>query len=104
MATIAHAVVLRAFNEPLVVETAPVPDPEPGALVARVDYSGVCGTDVHLHHGNLPIPTPLVLGHEAVGRVAKLGEGAAVDFVGQPLREGDAIAWSSNIPCGRCFW
>ncbi len=104
MATIANAVVLRAFNEPLVVETAPVPDPEPGALVARVDYGGVCGTDVHLHHGNLPIPTPIVLGHEAVGRVAKLGEGAAVDFVGQPLREGDAIAWSSNIPCGRCFW
>ncbi len=104
MATVANAVVLREFNEPLVVEAAPVPDPEPGALVARVDYGGVCGTDVHLHHGNLPIPTPLVLGHEAVGRVAALGEGVAADFVGQPLRVGDAIAWSSNIPCGRCFW
>ena len=104
METTGRGVVLRAFNEPLVVEEAPVPDPEPGALVARVAYGGVCGTDVHLHHGHLPIPTPLILGHEAVGRVWKLGEGVAADFTGAPLREGDAIAWGSNIPCGKCHW
>ena len=104
MPTMARGAVLRAFNEPLTLETAPVPDPEPGALIARVDLGGVCGTDVHLFHGNLPIPTPVILGHEAVGRVEKLGVGVKADFNGEPLREGDAIAWASNIPCGRCYW
>jgi threonine dehydrogenase-like Zn-dependent dehydrogenase len=104
MPEMARGAVLRAFNEPLTMEEAPVPDPEPGALVARIEYGGVCGTDVHLHHGNLPIPTPLILGHEGVGRVWKLGEGVTTDFNGEPLREGDAIAWASNIPCGRCYW
>jgi threonine dehydrogenase-like Zn-dependent dehydrogenase len=45
-----------------------------------------------------------VLGHEGVGRAWRLGEGVATDFSGNPLREGDAIAWSSNIPCGQCYW
>ena len=104
LATHAHGAVLRQFNAPLTLETVPVPAPEPGAVIARVDYGGICGTDVHLHHGNLPIPTPLILGHEAVGRVAVLGEGVTTDFAGLPLNEGDPIVWSSNIPCGRCYW
>ena len=104
MTTIATAAVLRAFNEPLALDQAAVPPPEPGAVVARVAFGGVCGTDVHLHHGNLPIPTPLILGHEGVGYVDQLGEGVTTDFAGLPLAVGDAIAWMSNIPCGRCHW
>ena len=99
-----RAVVLNEFNAALKVESAPLPEPRPGAVVARVDLAGVCGTDVHLHHGHLPIPLPIVLGHEGVGRVWQIGEGVVTDFSGNPLREGDAIAWSSNIPCGHCFW
>jgi threonine dehydrogenase-like Zn-dependent dehydrogenase len=100
----AAAVVLSEFNAPLKIESASVPPPGAGAIVARVDLAGVCGTDVHLHHGQLPIPLPVVLGHEGVGRVSGLGQGVSADFSGNPLREGDAIAWSSNIPCGTCFW
>ncbi|MFN8591715.1 MAG: zinc-binding dehydrogenase [Thermomicrobiales bacterium] len=102
--TTARGVVLREFNRPVAIEEAPVPEPESGALVARVELAGVCGTDVHLHHGQLPIPLPLILGHEAVGRVWKLGDGVTTDFSGNLLREGDAIVWSSNIPCGHCHW
>ena len=36
----ARGAVLRAFNEPLAMEEAPVPDPEPGALIARVELGG----------------------------------------------------------------
>lgn len=104
MTTTARGVVLRAFNEALTLEEAPVPEPGEGAIVARIELGGVCGTDVHLHHGNLPIPTPVILGHEAVGRVWKLGAGVTTDFTGEPLREGDRITWASNIPCGRCHW
>jgi threonine dehydrogenase-like Zn-dependent dehydrogenase len=104
MSVTSRAAVLTAFNVPLAIERADVPEPAPGAIVARVSYGGVCGTDVHLHHGNLPIPTPVVLGHEAVGTVWRLGEGVTTDFASEPLREGDAIAWASSIPCGQCYW
>jgi len=99
-----RAVVLSEFNAPLKLESAAVPEPGPGAAVAQVDLAGVCGTDVHLHHGYLPIPIPIVLGHEGVGRIWRLGQGVRTDFSGNPLREGDRIAWSSNIPCGNCYW
>jgi threonine dehydrogenase-like Zn-dependent dehydrogenase len=102
--TTSRAVVLHRFGEPLVLESVEIPAPEPGAIIASVDYGGICGTDVHLHHGNLPIPTPLVLGHEAVGNVHSLGEGVTSDFTGAPLAAGDAIIWASNIPCGICYW
>ncbi|MFT4039645.1 MAG: zinc-binding dehydrogenase [Thermomicrobiales bacterium] len=100
----ASGMVLHAFNEPLTLESAPIPQPEPGAVVARITLAGICGTDVHLQHGNLPIPTPVILGHEAVGVVAALGDGVTTDFNGLPLQEGDAIAWASSIPCGHCYW
>ncbi len=104
MAATARGAVLHAFHEPLVVESAPLPEPEPGAVIARIDLAGICGTDIHLSHGHLPIPTPLILGHEAVGHVAALGPGVERDFTGAPLAVGDAIAWTSSIPCGRCHW
>jgi threonine dehydrogenase-like Zn-dependent dehydrogenase len=104
MPTTSRAAVLETFNQALNITQAEVPAPQPGALVAEVIYGGICGTDVHLHHGNLPIPTPLILGHEAVGRVWQLGEGVTADFTGEPLKEGDLIAWASNIPCGKCYW
>ena len=88
----ATAVVLSEFNAPLKIESASVPAPGPGAVVARVDLAGVCGTDVHLHHGQLPIPLPVVLGHEGVGRVWGLGQGVTAGFSGNLLREGDVIA------------
>ncbi|MEZ4497850.1 MAG: alcohol dehydrogenase catalytic domain-containing protein, partial [Thermomicrobiales bacterium] len=104
MVTTARGVVLNAFNEPLSIETAEISAPEPGAMVVRVTHGGVCGTDVHLHHGNLKIPTPVILGHEGIGTIEALGEGVTVDFDGTPLRVGDTVAWMSSIPCGDCYW
>jgi threonine dehydrogenase-like Zn-dependent dehydrogenase len=100
--TTSRAAVLREFHEPLTLERYPVPDPEPGGMVARVAYGGICGTDVHLQEGRLPIPRPVVFGHEAVGVVDALGEGLDTDAAGAALAVGDLVAWASNIPCGRC--
>lgn len=100
----ARCVVLEAFGEPVrtrVIGLAPL---EPGGLVVAVDYGGVCGTDFRLQDGRLPIPIPLVLGHEGVGRVEQLGNGVDKDALGAPLREGDRVAWASSISCGRCFY
>ena len=95
--------VLRAVDEPIEIQTFDGVTPDPGGIVVDVDYAGVCGTDVHLHRGRLPVPTPLILGHEAVGRVAELGEGVTSDARGVELRVGDQVAWASSIPCHACF-
>ena len=63
----ATAVVLNEFNAPLTLESVAVPEPSPGAIVARVDLAGVCGTDVHLQHGHLPIPRRSCLGTKGLG-------------------------------------
>src|SRR5215218_1519106 len=104
MTTMAQAVVLQSFNEALSFESAEVPDPGPGSLVVKVTHGGVCGTDIHLSHGNLPIPVPVILGHEGIGEVWKLGEGVDRDFAGAPMRVGDSVAWMSGVSCGKCHW
>ncbi len=94
--------VLGAYDTPFEIQSFPVPDAEPGGAIARVSYGGICGTDVHLQDGRLPIPCPVGFGHEGVGRIEQLGDGLSTDASGRPLSEGDAVLWASNIPCGRC--
>jgi D-arabinose 1-dehydrogenase-like Zn-dependent alcohol dehydrogenase len=100
----ARCVVLESFGQPVAVRDVEVAAPAPGALIAAVEYGGVCGTDVHLQAGRLAIPVPLVLGHEGVGRVDALGAGVDVDALGARLGVGDRIAWASSIACGACFY
>lgn len=100
----ARCVVLETFGEPVSTQTVPLDDPAPGAMVVAVEYGGVCGTDVHLQAGRLPIPVPLVLGHEGIGWVEMLGEGLERDALGTPLAVGDRVTWASSIACGTCFY
>lgn len=97
-----RSVVLEEFGRPLAVLDVEVDSPPPGGLVVQVRYGGVCGTDAHLHQGKLPIPTPVVLGHEGLGVVVELGEGPVLDATGAPLRPGDTVMWASSISCGTC--
>ncbi len=85
----------------------PIPEPEPGAIVAKITMASICGTDVHLHRGDFggaggPRQKPSISGHEFVGTVHKLGEGVSTDIAGRPLKEGDRVVWSPSIVCGRC--
>jgi L-iditol 2-dehydrogenase len=99
-----RSAVITEYGRPLEVRELPVPDPEPGALVVRVEVATICGTDVHLWQGDLAgtgVELPVVPGHEAVGRVIAIGDGADRDSLGVPLREGDRIVWTHG-PCGHC--
>lgn len=102
MTTRSRAVVLSEFGQPLELRHFDVPEPGDNAALVRVEYAGVCGTDVHLQAGRLPIPTPVVLGHEAVGRIDTLGPGLTHDVLGNELAPGDWVSWLNNIACGRC--
>jgi threonine dehydrogenase-like Zn-dependent dehydrogenase len=99
-----RAAVLRSFQQPLEIRTYPEPVAGPGEAIVRVEMAGICGTDVHLWLGQLPIPTPVILGHETAGRIEQLGVGLEKDWRGDPLRIGDRICWASSIACGECFY
>ena len=94
--------VLRAAGE-LAVEERPVPAPGPGEVLVEVGSVGVCGSDVHyFRHGRIGdfvVRAPLVLGHEAGGRVVAVGAGVPADRVGQ------RVALEPGVPdrtCDQC--
>src|ERR1039458_10012299 len=99
--TSAKASVLEKLNAPLVTRTYPVPAPAPGTALIRTEMAGICGTDVHLWKGELPIKLPVILGHETVGHVEVLGDGLEHDWTGQSLRLGDRVTWNPGTTCGR---
>ena len=101
----AKALVCAAYKEPLEVREFDVPEPEPGAIVVKIDRATICGTDHHVHMGLLqPVSkTPAILGHEMVGIIEKLGAGREVDVAGAPLATGDRVIWAYAY-CGKCYY
>jgi len=78
-----RAMVLESPGSPLEPRDLPVPQPGPGQLLLEVSVCAVCRTDLHVVDGELPDPKlPLVPGHQIVGRVAALGEGAGRHAIG----------------------
>jgi propanol-preferring alcohol dehydrogenase len=72
-----RAMVLERAREPLQARELPDPEPGPGQVLIAVRACGVCRTDLHIYDGELEHPKlPLVPGHQIVGTVAGLGEGA----------------------------
>ncbi|MBZ0297617.1 MAG: zinc-dependent alcohol dehydrogenase family protein [Anaerolineae bacterium] len=64
-------------HKPLALEDVPRPQPQSGELLVKVRACGICHTDLHVVEGELPNPKlPLIPGHEVVGVVESLGEGA----------------------------
>lgn len=91
--------------EPDRIETweVPIVDPEPGGALVRVVIGGVCGSDVHIASGAAgTMPFPIILGHEGVGIVDKLGQ-IEKDYAGTPVSPGDMVCWSPIASCHRCY-
>lgn len=80
----------------------PLLEPAAGVAAVTLETSGLCGTDVHIWEGALAIPGPMIIGHEFIGRIHTLGEGEAVDALGQPLAVGDRVVVNVIDPCGKC--
>src|SRR5262249_24627731 len=93
-----RAMVLDRVRTPLVLRDVRVPEPGAGQVQIKVNACAVCRTDLHVVDGELPNPKlPLIIGHEIVGRVTRVGQGvmhpAVGDRVGVPW-----LGWT----CGRC--
>jgi D-arabinose 1-dehydrogenase-like Zn-dependent alcohol dehydrogenase len=92
-----RASVIGEFDRPWRIEELPEPVPAAGQVLIRVHASGLCGTDVHVHHGYLPVSAPLVAGHEPVGEVVQVGAGVSWPVVGDRV----GVSWIQR-GCGAC--
>lgn len=78
----------------LTVEDYPQPRPGPAEVLVRVAYSGVCGTDLKIYRGDIPVNYPLVMGHEMVGEVV---EGDT------RIPPGTPVIVDPVLYCGQCY-
>ncbi len=98
------AMVLNEFRpveeKPLQLMEAEKPVPGPGEILIRVNFCGVCHTDLHMVEGELPASSlPRIPGHQVVGQVEQLGEETSL------FQKGDrvGVAWLHKS-CGRCHF
>jgi propanol-preferring alcohol dehydrogenase len=97
-----RAMVLEQVRQPLKLQERPLPEPDPGQVLLEIRACAVCRTDLHVVDGELPHPKlPLIIGHQIVGRVIRLGERAsrisAGARVGVPW-----LGWTDGV-CSYCL-
>lgn len=95
-----RAAVIEEVGAPLRVRAVAVPEPGPGEVLLRVGGCAVDRFDIAIRNGVRERATslPHILGHEIAGEVAGLGQGVS------GLAEGDRVASSLYLVCGRCRW
>ena len=91
-----RGVIARAVGEPVEMAEVIVPDPGPGEAVVEIQACGVCHTDLHYREGGINDEFPFLLGHEAAGSVAAVGEGV------EEVASGDFVILNWRAVCGQC--
>lgn len=66
-------------------------------VLLEVKLAGICGTDLHIYHGNHPATKDIILGHEYTGVVEEIGKDV------KHVKPGDKIVIAPNITCGFCY-
>lgn len=81
-------------------EERPIPKVKPNEILVKLDYVGVCGSDIHYYEtgriGNYIVQPPFMLGHESGGTVVKVGQNV------KHLKVGDKVALEPGKTCGHC--
>ena len=81
---------------PELIELLDVAEPSagPGECLVRLRAVGICGTDLRIFDGSIPVAYPRVIGHEMVGEVVGVAGGGAVS--------GTRVVVDPSVVCGRC--
>jgi S-(hydroxymethyl)glutathione dehydrogenase/alcohol dehydrogenase len=93
-----RAAVLYESRTPMLIEEVELDDPQPGEVLVKIAASGVCRSDLHVLNGEWKSPFPIVLGHEASGRVEAVGPNV------NRVKPGDPIVISFAPNCGFCTY
>ena len=88
------AMVLKSPAE-LSQEELPYPSPGNGETLVRVTHSGVCGTDLKIYQGGIPVDYPRIMGHEMIGEVVEVGDAQGVEV-------GSRVIIDPVVYCDHC--
>ena len=95
-----RAAVVRSFGHSLSIESMPIPVPGPHQALIKVEYTGVCHTDLHAARGDWSAPgLPFIPGHEGHGPVVALGPDVSCVRIGDDL----GGTWL-GAACGTCAY
>ena len=95
MTTTATAAICRGHDHPFTIEPVELADLAADEILVRVVACGICHTDLAVRDEQLPVPLPVVLGHEGAGIVEAVGSGVT------GTKPGDRVVMSFNS-CGHC--
>jgi 2-desacetyl-2-hydroxyethyl bacteriochlorophyllide A dehydrogenase len=87
------------FQAPGEVRVEDVPEPElghPEDALVQVHASGICGSDLHIYHGRVPVERGFTIGHEFVGEVLATGPGV------ERVAVGERVLGCFHTACGTC--
>ena len=94
------ALVKASPEKGLSVQKIPIPEPGPGEVLVKISKTSICGTDLHIYNwdawAQAVIKTPLVIGHEFVGTIERLG-----DYV-RGFKIGERVCGEGHVVCGSC--
>ena len=93
-----NAAVLYNSNEPLKIEPLEQEGPKHGEVRIKVSVAGICASDLHYMIGDLPMPMPVVLGHEGSGIVESVGPGVT------NFEPGDRVICAFISGCNNCTY
>ncbi|HVE26970.1 MAG TPA: NDMA-dependent alcohol dehydrogenase [Sporichthya sp.] len=92
------AAVVIEPGKPIEIEELELDGPREGEVLIRYTHAGLCHSDIHVAHGDLPCRTPIILGHEGAGIVEEVGPGVT------RVKPGDKVVCSFIPNCGHCRW
>ncbi|SVD03801.1 uncharacterized protein METZ01_LOCUS356655, partial [marine metagenome] len=69
---------------------------EDGTTLVRITHSGVCGTDLKIYQGGIPVNYPRIMGHEMIGEVVDVGGDSGI-------HEGSRVIIDPVFYCGHCY-
>ncbi|MCL5069344.1 MAG: zinc-dependent alcohol dehydrogenase family protein [Actinobacteria bacterium] len=80
------------------IEEKPIPQKSPDRVLVKIIACGICGTDVHIYNGKMPIKFPYSPGHEFSGVIHSVGESI------KNLEVGDRVVVDPNYNCESCYY
>ena len=93
--TTSETAIFTSHEQPIELRNLPIPELKPGEILVRNEYTALCRSDLNTYCGKRFEPTPTILGHEIVGRIAAFGEGKApLDLRDNQLAVGDRVSWA----------
>jgi S-(hydroxymethyl)glutathione dehydrogenase / alcohol dehydrogenase len=92
------AAVIVAYNQPVEVRDVELMGPRAGEIRIAVRATGVCHSDLSVQNGTIPLPPPVVPGHECAGEVLEVGEGVS------RFKVGDHVVTQFHPQCGQCYF